>query len=142
MVLMHMKGDPRTMQIQPQYDDLLGEVRRFLEAAVAVAHDAGLPADHILVDPGIGFGKTIDDNLALLRNVSRFHGLGAGVLIGTSRKAFLGKLLGDLPVNERLEGSLASFVAAVLAGAHAVRVHDVQAAVRAVKIADAARGGG
>jgi dihydropteroate synthase len=68
--------------------------------------------------------------------------LGAGVLIGTSRKAFLGKLLGDLPVNERLEGSLASFVAAVLAGAHAVRVHDVQAAVRAVKIADAARGGG
>ncbi len=142
MVLMHMKGNPRTMQVQPQYDDLLGEVRQFLEAAVAVARDAGLPADRVIVDPGIGFGKTIDDNLALLRNVSRFHGLGAGVLIGTSRKAFLGKLLGDLPVDERLEGSLASFVAAVLAGTHAVRVHDVQAAVRAVKIADAVRGGG
>jgi dihydropteroate synthase len=142
MILMHMQGEPRTMQLEPHYGDLLGEVRSFLADAVATAIGAGVTPDRILVDPGIGFGKTLEHNLELLRNARSFHGLGSGVVIGTSRKAFIGKLLGDLPVDERLEGSLASFVAAVLAGAHVVRVHDVRAAVRAVKIADAARGGG
>jgi len=139
LILMHMKGEPRTMQVDPRYDDLLGEVRGFLADAAQVARDAGVTDDRILVDPGIGFGKTVEHNLTLLRDVSHFADLGAGVLIGTSRKAFLGKILGDLPVGERLEASIASFVAAVLAGAHAIRVHDVLAAVRAVRVADAVR---
>ncbi len=139
LILMHMKGEPRTMQDDPTYDDLLREVRDFLEAAVAAARGAGVPSDRILVDPGIGFGKTVRHNLEILRGASSFSGLGAGILIGSSRKRFLGALLGDLPVEERLEASLASFTAAVLAGAHAVRVHDVRAAVRAVRIADALR---
>ena len=139
LILMHMKGDPRTMQVDPRYDDLLGEVRGFLADAAQIARDAGVTDDRILVDPGIGFGKTVEHNLTLLRDVSHFADLGAGVLIGTSRKAFLGKTIGDLPIGERLEASIASFVAAVLAGAHAIRVHDVRAAVRAVRVADAVR---
>jgi dihydropteroate synthase len=140
MVLMHMKGEPRTMQSAPRYDDLLGEIRDFLSSGTEAARAVGLPADRILVDPGIGFGKTVEHNLELLRCASHFHGLGAGVLIAPSRKSFIGRLLGDLPPDDRLEGSLATFVAAILAGAHAVRVHDVRAAVRAVRIADAVRG--
>jgi dihydropteroate synthase len=142
LILMHMKGRPRTMQADPRYDDLLGEVRAALEGSARRALDAGVGERSILVDPGIGFGKTLEHNLELLRHVARFAGLGAGVLIGASRKSFLGKLLGDLPVEERLEASLASFAAAVLAGAHALRVHDVRAALRAVRVADALRGDG
>lgn len=139
LVLMHMRGSPRTMQVDPRYDDLLGEVRAALESSTRAAMAAGVPAHRILVDPGIGFGKTLDHNLELIRGIAFIGGLGAGILVGTSRKRFLGTLLGDLPVGERLEASLASTVAAVLAGAHAVRVHDVRAAVRAVRIADALR---
>jgi dihydropteroate synthase len=139
LILMHMKGEPRTMQADPRYDDLLGEVRSVLAEAVCTAGEAGVSGESILVDPGIGFGKTVEHNLSLLRNVSVFRGLGAGILIGASRKSMIGKLLGDLPAEERLEGSLAAAVAAVLAGAHAVRVHDVRATVRAVRIADALR---
>ena len=136
LILMHMKGEPRTMQSDTHYDDLLGEICGYLKRAVGVAREAGVAHNSILVDPGIGFGKTLEQNLALLRNLSALRGLGAGILVGTSRKSFLGKIL-DLPAEERLEASLASAVAAVLAGAHAVRVHDVQATVRAVRIADA-----
>jgi dihydropteroate synthase len=139
LVLMHMQGSPRTMQESPRYDDLLGEVYGALESATRAAVAAGVPERRILVDPGVGFGKTVEHNLELIRHVAAFRGLGAGILVGTSRKRFLGALLGDLPVGERLEASLASFAAAVLAGAHAVRVHDVRAAVRAVRIADALR---
>lgn len=139
LILMHMKGTPRTMQQDPRYDNLLGEIESFLEEAVHKAISGGIPEDHLLVDPGIGFGKTVKHNLALIRNASRYGHLGAGVMVGTSRKGFIGKILGDLPVDERSEGSLASIVAAVLAGAHAVRVHDVRSAVRAVRIADALR---
>jgi dihydropteroate synthase len=139
LIVMHMKGEPRTMQADPRYDDLLGEIRSELAESVRVARSAGVPAESILVDPGIGFGKTVEHNLALVRSVSAFGGLGAGVLIGTSRKSFIGKLLGDLPVEDRLEGSIASFAGAILAGAHAIRVHDVRAAVRAARIADALR---
>ncbi len=139
LILMHMKGEPRTMQQDPRYADLLGEVRSFLAGAVLKANRAGVGSDRILVDPGIGFGKTLEHNVQLIRRVGLFGDLGAGTLVGTSRKAFLGTLLGGLPVDERLEGSLASFVAAALAGAHVIRVHDVQAAVRAVRVADALR---
>lgn len=126
------------MQNRPHYDDLIGEIRRFLERSVQTAQAAGVTAERILVDPGIGFGKTLDHNLEIVRRVSAFSGLGAGIVIGTSRKSFLGSLL-DSPVTDRLEGSLASFTASVLAGVHMVRVHDVRAAVRAVRVADALR---
>lgn len=139
LIIMHMRGDPRTMQVDPVYDDLLGEVRGGLAHAVEVAQAGGVRADSILVDPGIGFGKTVEHNLSLIRNLSCMSGIGAGIMVGTSRKSFLGRLLGDLPPNERLEASLASFVAAVLAGAHVLRVHDVRPACRAVRIADAIR---
>jgi dihydropteroate synthase len=139
LILMHRKGTPETMQIDPRYEDLLGEIRSHLAESVRRAESAGVAAMRILVDPGIGFGKTIAMNLALLRHVSYFRGLGAGILVGTSRKSFLGKLLGDLKVEDRLEATLASHVGAVLAGAHAIRAHDVRAAVRAARIADALR---
>ena len=137
LILMHMKGEPRTMQLDPHYDDLLGEVGGALAGSVRVAEQAGVARERILVDPGIGFGKTVGQNLELLRHASAFGGIAAGVLVGTSRKSFIGKILGDLPVDERFEGSVATAVAAVLAGAHVVRVHDVRATVRAARIADA-----
>jgi dihydropteroate synthase len=140
LILMHMKGEPRTMQRDPRYEDLLGEVRFHLEEAVNKAISEGVASERILVDPGVGFGKTLEQNITLIRGISTFGGLGAGILVGTSRKSFLGMILGGLPVDDRLEGSLASFVVATLAGAHVIRVHDVRAAVRAVRIADALRG--
>jgi dihydropteroate synthase len=136
LIAMHMKGEPRTMQLDPRYDDLIGEIGDSLRRSVARASEAGIKAERILVDPGIGFGKTLAHNLTLIRRVSAFSGIGAGVVIGTSRKSFLGKIL-DSTVDDRYEASIASFVATVLAGAHMVRVHDVRAAVQAVKIADA-----
>lgn len=139
MILMHMQGEPRTMQAEPRYEDLIAEVRGFLAGAVETARDAGVSEESILVDPGIGFGKNLDHNLELLRRLAEFGDLGAGVLVGTSRKSFLGRLL-DLPVDDRTEASIASFAGAVLAGAHAVRAHDIRAAVRAVRVADALRG--
>ncbi len=138
LIVMHSKGEPRTMQRAPSYEDLIGEIRSFLKRSVAVAMEAGLAREQILVDPGIGFGKTLDHNLELLRQLSALDHLGAGIVVGTSRKSFIGTIL-DAPVGDRLEGSLATFVGAVLAGAHAVRVHDVGAARRAVRIADALR---
>lgn len=141
LIVMHMQGNPRTMQKRPHYDDLIGEIRRFLRVSVRTAEAAGVAAERILVDPGVGFGKTLEHNLEIVRRVSAFGGLGAGIVVGTSRKRFLGTIL-DSPVTDRLEGSLASFVASVLAGAHMVRVHDVRAAVRAVRVADALRDSG
>ena len=141
LIVMHMLGSPRTMQKRPHYDDLIGEIRRFLSESVRRAEAAGVATEKILVDPGIGFGKTLDHNLAILRQISAFGGLGAGIVIGTSRKSFLGTIL-DSPVADRLEGSLASAVASVLAGAHMVRVHDVRAAMRAIRVADALRDSG
>jgi dihydropteroate synthase len=136
LIVMHMKGEPRTMQLEPRYDDLIGEVGDNLRASVLRATEAGIEKERILVDPGIGFGKTLAHNLTLIRRLRSFSDIGTGIVIGTSRKSFLGKIL-DLPVDDRTEASIASFVASVLAGAHMVRVHEVRAAVRAVTIADA-----
>ena len=138
LIVMHMRGEPRTMQKNPRYDDLIGEVAASLRESVRVARTAGVGTERILVDPGIGFGKTLDHNLELLRHLSAFEELGGGLVVGTSRKSFLGGVL-DLPIEERLEASIASAVASVLAGTHMVRVHDVRATVRAVRIADALR---
>jgi dihydropteroate synthase len=138
VVLMHMKGEPRTMQEDPVYQDVASEVREFLGRACRVAEEHGVARSRILVDPGIGFGKTVAHNLELIRRIPDLAGLGYPILIGASRKSFIGRVL-DLPAEERLEGSLAVHAAAVLAGAHVVRVHDVAATVRVVRMADAIR---
>lgn len=137
-VVMHMRGTPQTMHAHATYADVTGEVLAELGAALADAAAAGV--DQLIGDPGFGFAKTRDQNLELLRHLRRFHALGRPLLVGVSRKAFIGELTG-LPVGERLEGSLAAMTAAILNGAHIVRVHDVGAAVRAARVADALRPG-
>lgn len=136
VILMHMKGEPRTMQLAPSYSDLLGEVRAFLEEAVARAGRMGIPRERTIVDPGIGFGKTAEHNLALLNRLGELAPIGRPLAVGASRKSFIGHVLG-LPVGERLEGTLAVTALAVARGARLVRVHDVKANVRAVRMAEA-----
>lgn len=134
VILMHMKGSPQTMQQNPEYHDLFGEIGEFLQNAVARAREAGIR--QIFVDPGIGFGKTVEHNLQLIKGAEQFHELGCPVVIGASRKSFLGAL-SNLPPDQRLEGSIAAAAAAILCGANVVRVHDVAATKRAALIADA-----
>ena len=136
VVLMHMKGTPRDMQRNPYYEDVLGEVEGFLRERKEAAVGMGIPEENIILDPGIGFGKRVQDNLQLLKNLDRLVALGSPVLVGTSRKSFIGAVL-DLPVEERLEGTLATLVLAVAKGAKILRVHDVKPAVRAVRMAEA-----
>jgi dihydropteroate synthase len=136
VILMHMKGTPRSMQENPQYADVMSEVRVFLSAAVKRARSHGVGFEHIMVDPGVGFGKKLEHNLTILRNLSDLSDLGRPVLVGPSRKFFLG-LLTNRPVDERLSGTLAAVVVSVLNGASAVRVHDVAEAKDAVAVADA-----
>ena len=134
--LMHMKGTPRTMQIDPQYDNVVQEVRDFLLARAAAAEQAGINKEHIWIDPGIGFGKAVAHNLELLRNLDKFVATGYAVLVGTSRKSFIGKVLGCegevLAANERLEGTLATQMWAQIKGAKIIRSHDVLAARRTI----------
>ncbi|HDH99513.1 MAG TPA: dihydropteroate synthase [Firmicutes bacterium] len=136
VVLMHMKGTPRDMQRNPYYEDVLGEVEGFLRERKEAAVGMGIPEENIILDPGIGFGKRVQDNLQLLKNLDRLVALGSPVLVGTSRKSFIGAVL-DLPVEERLEGTLATLVLAVAKGAKILRVHDVRPAVRVVRMAEA-----
>lgn len=124
LVLMHMQGTPRTMQENPHYDDLIAEIYRFLSRAVRRAEAAGVRRERIAVDPGFGFGKTVEQNLEILRRLHEFHSLGRPILIGTSRKSTLGKVL-DRPMDERLMGTAATVALAVASGASIVRVHDV-----------------
>jgi len=135
-VLMHMQGAPATMQKDPSYEDLMGEVAFFLKAAVERAAAAGLGDDQIAVDPGIGFGKTTEHNLGVLRRLPELAVLGKPILVGPSRKSFIGNVL-DLPVGERLEGTLATAAYAVVQGARILRVHDVRPTVRAVRMVEA-----
>lgn len=139
VILMHMQGTPLTMQQSPRYGDLLDEIRAFLGERIRVAEAAAIPRERIIVDPGIGFGKTFEDNLVLLRRQEVFRELGRPLLLGFSRKAFLGRLLG-LPPEERLEGTIAAAVLSVERGAHILRVHDVGPVVRAVRAAEAILG--
>jgi dihydropteroate synthase len=141
LVLMHMQGTPLTMQQAPHYDDLLGEIGAFLAERMRAAEAAGIPSERLIVDPGIGFGKTFEHNLELLRRQEVFQDLGRPVLIGVSRKAFLGTIL-DLPPTRRLEGTIAAAVLAVERGAHILRVHDVGPVARAVRTAEAILGNG
>jgi dihydropteroate synthase len=124
--LMHKKGDPRTMQLDPRYADVVLEVKEYLAARVAACERAGIARSRIAVDPGFGFGKTFEHNLALLRALGEFRGLGAALAVGLSRKSMLGRITGR-EVGERLAASLAAALAAVARGADIVRVHDVAA---------------
>jgi dihydropteroate synthase len=142
VVLMHMQGDPTTMQEAPHYDDVVGEVHEYLRQRIEAAELAGIDPERIAVDPGIGFGKDLDHNLELMHGVDAFLDLGRPVVIGPSRKKFIGTIL-DLPEEERVEGTVGAVVWMVARGAHLVRVHDVREVVRAVRVSDAiARGGG
>ena len=136
LILMHMKGRPRTMQQAPQYDDVVNEICDSLQKSIAIAESEGIAADRIIIDPGIGFGKTIEHNLEILRRLSEFRRLHKPLLIGTSRKSFIGNILG-LPVTERVEGTTATVCWSIAHGADIVRVHDVKANVRAAQMTDA-----
>lgn len=141
VILMHMLGDPRTMQRDPRYRDVVGEIADFLTERARAARDAGLPADRILVDPGFGFGKTREHNLVMLKRLREFRCLGYPVVVGTSRKSFIGLTL-DLPPEERLEGTAATVALAVAAGAAVVRVHDVREMARVASMVEAVVGAG
>ncbi len=136
LILMHMKGTPRTMQHAPHYDDVVSEVRASLQESVRTAEEQGISAERIIIDPGIGFGKTAEHNLELLKHLAAFQSLNKPLLIGTSRKSFIGNVLG-LPINERVEGTAATVCWAIAHGADIVRVHDVKANVRAALMTDA-----
>jgi dihydropteroate synthase len=136
-VLMHMRGEPKTMQEAPAYDDVVAEVRGFLAARVDAAAAAGIPRDRLAVDPGIGFGKDLSHNLTLLRSIGSLRELGVPVVVGASRKGVVGELSGAEDPSARLEGSLAAAVWCATQGVEVVRVHDVGATVRALKVADA-----
>ncbi len=136
VILMHMKGMPKTMQVDPYYEDVLLEVKSFLEKRIHEAQAAGIRRERIIIDPGIGFGKRLEDNLALINKLHVLGELDRPILIGTSRKSFIGNIL-DLPPQERLEGSIASSILSMAHGAHILRVHDVAAIKRAVLVAEA-----
>jgi len=138
LVLMHMQGTPETMQNDPRYDDVVSNVRNFLEERMAFAAEQGVLPKQIALDPGIGFGKTDEHNLALLRGIPELTALGRPVLIGASRKSFIGRLLERIP-EERLAGSLAAAVFAKLRGVQLLRVHDVKESCDAAKLVDMMR---
>lgn len=136
VILMHMKGTPRTMQLAPHYDDVLGEVKAFLGERLEAAESCGVARESVLLDPGIGFGKTLEHNLTLLNNLQFFEELGRPLMVGISRKSFIGKIL-KLEVKDRLEGTIAASVVSILRGASLLRVHDIQAVKRAIAVAEA-----
>jgi len=147
VVIMHIKGTPRDMQINPTYTALIPEIMDYLKEGIEIAKKTGVSEDKIIIDPGIGFGKTVEHNLEILRRLSEFTSLEKPILIGPSRKSFIGKILGDLPshfckvqgvpTTERLEGTASAVAIGILNGANIIRVHDVRVMCRVTKIADA-----
>lgn len=136
VVVMHMQGTPATMQDSPVYENLIQDIMNYLKKSVSIAESAGIAPDSIAVDPGIGFGKSAEHNLEILGRLNQFNSLGKPVLVGVSRKSFIGRLL-NLPVEERLEGSLIAGMAAVLNGAGILRVHDVKETRGMIKLVHA-----
>jgi dihydropteroate synthase len=136
VVLVHMKGEPKTMQEAPEYEDVVGEVHEFLRERIEAAEFAGIGAERIAIDPGIGFGKNLEHNLELMHGIDALLDLGRPILVGPSRKRFIGTLL-DVPEDERVEGTIGAVAWLVSRGAHIVRVHDVREVVRAVRVIDA-----
>jgi dihydropteroate synthase len=142
VVLMHMQGEPGSMQSAPQYDDVTAEVRDYLAGRIAACRAAGLPRDRILIDPGIGFGKTVDHNLTLLQRLQAFRLLGYPLLVGVSRKSFIGAIAREADAQRRLPGSIAAALWAAQQGAKILRVHDVPETVQALEVWQAMSRGG
>jgi dihydropteroate synthase len=136
VILMHMRGEPKNMQENPHYEDVIAEITEELTGSIDYARSCGIREDRIIIDPGIGFGKRLQDNLAILRDLRSFRSLGYPLLIGLSRKSFIGTVL-DKPVGERLIGTVAAHMAALMNGADILRVHDVAEAVDTVKMFEA-----
>ncbi len=136
VIIMHIKGTPRDMQVDPHYDDVVGEINQYFRERISGAKAAGIRDGQIILDPGIGFGKRPEDNLVILNQLRDFVNLGYPVLVGASRKSFVGKIL-NLPPEERLEGSLAAAAVAIQNGAAIIRTHDVKATVRVARVIDA-----
>ncbi len=135
--LMHMQGQPRTMQQSPQYVDVVQDVCRFFEERIVACEQAGIARSRLILDPGFGFGKTLQHNVDLLRRLDEFSALNLPILVGISRKSMIGTLLDNRPLEGRLHGSVAAAVVAAMKGAHIVRVHDVAATVDAMKVVNA-----
>lgn len=135
VIIMHIKGEPKNMQIAPYYDDVMGEISGYLEESIRRAVTAGIRKENIIIDPGIGFGKRLEDNFEIIRRLSELKRLGCPILVGPSRKSFLGKVL-NLPPSERLEGTITAVAVAIQNGADIVRVHDVKSISRVCQIAD------
>ena len=135
VIIMHIKGKPRDMQKNPNYDNLIKEIKVFFELQIAIAKRAGIDRGNIILDPGIGFGKGLEDNFEIIRELGQISTMGYPVLLGPSRKSFIGLTL-DLPIEERMEGTLASITAGVINGARIVRVHDIRATRRTLTITE------
>ncbi|RMG02666.1 MAG: dihydropteroate synthase [Nitrospirae bacterium] len=137
LILMHIKGTPRDMQKNPHYDDLFSEIKDYLSESITLAESKGISRNRMVVDPGIGFGKTLEHNLKIIANLGFLRELGLPILIGPSRKSFIGMILDGVPPSERIEGTASSVAISVLNGANIVRVHDVKEMTRVVRVADA-----
>ena len=141
VIIMHIKGRPRDMQKNPSYEALIPEVLDYMRISIRLAAKFNIPDNRIIIDPGIGFGKTLQHNLEIIKNLREFTLLRRPIAIGVSRKAFIGKILGDVPSSERLEGTAAAVAISILNGANIVRVHDVKEMARVAKVADAIKKG-
>lgn len=139
VVIMHMRGRPQDMQQNPVYEALIPEIMDYFRIGIKIATGTGISEDKIIIDPGIGFGKTFDHNLEIINNLHEFTVLEKPILIGPSRKAFIGKILGDVPVAERLEGTAAVVAISIMNGANMIRVHDVKEMAKVAKVADAVK---
>lgn len=137
VVMMHIKGRPREMQKNPVYEALIPEIIDYFRISIRLAKKFGIPDELMILDPGIGFGKTFDHNLEILHNLEQLTVLGKPLLLGPSRKAFLGKILGDVPASDRLEGTAAAVAVSIMKGANIIRVHDVREMARVAKVIDA-----
>lgn len=141
VVIMHIKGTPKNMQVNPQYEALIPEIMDYFRESIRLAVESGIAEDKIIIDPGIGFGKTLDHNLEIIKNLHEFTLLEKPLLAGVSRKAFIGKILGDAPASERLEGTAAAVAISILNGANIIRVHDVKEMKKVALVADAVKRG-
>ncbi|MGO9016409.1 MAG: dihydropteroate synthase [Dissulfurispiraceae bacterium] len=137
VIVMHIKGTPKDMQTHPVYEALIPEIMDYLRCSIRLAVDSGIPEDRVIIDPGIGFGKTFDHNLEIIKNLKEFTLLGRPVAIGVSRKSFIGKVLGGAPPSARMEGTAAAVAISIFNGAHIVRVHDVKEMSKVARVADA-----
>ncbi len=135
-ILMHMQGTPDNMQTTPYYNDVIKEILEFFEKKLNFMQDKGISPEKVVIDPGIGFGKRLEDNLKLIKQLDRFQKLGRPICVGTSRKSFIGKILNGVGTEERLEGSLASMVVAYIGGGRIFRTHDVKESVRVLRVTE------